>query len=93
MIEKKSFRFRITSLVPKFLAPKGPRGTYSHFWMSLALQSFMSTMPKILSCAEAAGMGSPRSFAGPPMKKAASSSKSRRRQGPNTGGAVSSGLV
>jgi hypothetical protein len=51
--------------VPTFLARKGPRGTYSHFykdvtsqhnphfelctltWISLALQSFMRTMPKM----------------------------------------------
>ena len=33
--------------VPMFLAPNGPRGTYSHFWMSLADQSFISTIPKM----------------------------------------------
>src|SRR3954471_23460770 len=33
--------------VPKFFARNGPSGTYSHFWMSRALQSFTSTMPKM----------------------------------------------
>ncbi len=34
-------------VVAKFFAKKGPRGTYSHFWMSRALQSFINTMPKM----------------------------------------------
>src|SRR5437870_1255137 len=32
--------------VPKFLPRNGPSGTYSHAWMSRALQSLTSTMPK-----------------------------------------------
>ena len=59
--------------VPMFFAPKGPRGTYSHFWMSLeqdrssnpnpephlADQSFMTTTPKMCSPASSAVMTSP----------------------------------
>ena len=33
--------------VPKFLARNGPSGTYSHAWMSRALQSLTSTRPKM----------------------------------------------
>lgn len=96
-------------VVPRFLAPKGPRGTYSHFWISRAaiynqgflytqsrkakavsqyspLQSFIRTIPKMYSWALSIGMGSPSLVAGPPVKKAISSSKSKSLQGPNTGG-------
>jgi hypothetical protein len=38
-------------VVEKFLAVKGPRGTYSHFWMSLADQSFIRDTPKMRSSA------------------------------------------
>ena len=79
--------------VPRFLAPKGPRGIYSHFWMSLADQSFMRTMPKIRSCAEETGTGSPILLAAPPTKNAISSSKSISLQGPKTGGSASLGRV
>ena len=78
--------------VPRFLAPKGPRGMYSHFWMSLADQSFMRTMPKMYLSASWAVMESPMGGQSPPTKKAISSSKSIRRQGPNLGGSVSTGL-
>lgn len=49
----------------KFLPLKGPSGTYSHFWMSRALQSFTSTYPKMWSAAEVAGMGCPSALPGP----------------------------
>jgi hypothetical protein len=38
-------------VVAKFLAPNGPSGTYSNFWMSRALQSLHSTKPKMRSAA------------------------------------------
>ena len=38
-------------VVAKFLAPKGPSGTYSNFWMSRALQSLHNTKPKMRSAA------------------------------------------
>ena len=79
--------------VPRFLAPKGPRGIYSHFWMSLADQSFMRTIPKMCLSACWAVMDSPMGGQSPPTKKAISSSKSIRRHGPNFGGSVSTGLV
>ena len=79
--------------VPRFLAPKGPRGMYSHFWMSLADQSFMRTIPKMCLSASLAVMVSPMGGHSPPTKKAISSSKSIRRQGPNLGGSVSTGLL
>ncbi len=34
-------------VVAKFLELKGPRGTYSHVWISLADQSLSITKPKI----------------------------------------------
>ena len=79
--------------VPRFLAPKGPRGIYSHFWMSLADQSFMRTIPKMCLSASLAVMVSPMGGHLPPTKKAISSSKSIRRHGPNLGGSVSTGLL
>ena len=78
--------------VPRFLAPKGPRGIYSHFWMSLADQSFIRTIPKMCLSASWAVMESPMGGQSPPTKKAISSSKSIRRHGPNLGGSVSTGL-
>ena len=60
---------------------KGPRGTYSHFWMSRADQSLTSTMPKMCSIAAPIGIGSPRGLPGP-TKKPISSSKSISRLGP-----------
>ncbi len=75
------------------LARKGPRGTYSHFCISLADQSFMTTMPKMCSSAASILIGWPRAGVSPPTKKAISSSKSMRRQGPKTGGSASSGRV
>jgi len=66
-------------LVPKFLALKGPRGTYSQVWMSRADQSFMRTKPKMESEAEDIGMREPRAL---PLhiKQPNSSSISRRLQ-------------
>ena len=94
---KKTFRASMVTTqgemeVPKFLAPKGPRGIYSHFWMSLADQSFMRTIPKMCLSASWAVMDSPMGGQSPPTKKAISSSKSIRRHGPNLGGSVSTGL-
>mmetsp|Transcript_14436 Transcript_14436/g.36804 ORF Transcript_14436/g.36804 Transcript_14436/m.36804 type:complete len:204 (-) Transcript_14436:524-1135(-) len=79
-------------VVQKFLAPKGPRGTYSHFWISRALQSFMSTTPKILSSASSMEMGSP-CLLPVPTKKPISSSKSRSLQGVYLGASSVSALV
>lgn len=45
--------------VAKFLAVKGPRGTYSHFCTSRALQSFISTSPKSRASASAIVSGRP----------------------------------
>ena len=56
-------------VVLKFLARNGPRGTYSHFCISRALQSFMTTMPKICWSHDCTGMGSPSGLPGP-MKNA-----------------------
>jgi hypothetical protein len=67
-------------LDPKFFPLNGPRGTYSHFWISLALQSFKSTNPKICDAALEMGMGSPRVL-GVQRKAPSSSSMSRLRQG------------
>ena len=71
-------------VVPKFFALKGPSGTYSHAWMSLADQSFRSTNPNILSAASAIGIGSPILFARQ-TKAPSSSSMSRRRLGVKVG--------
>jgi len=49
----------------QFLPLNGPRGTYSHFWMSLALQSFINTTPKMCRCASPNRIGDTRSFPGP----------------------------
>lgn len=43
----------------KFLAVKGPRGAASHFWVSRALQSFISTIPKMCCAASAVLIGDP----------------------------------
>ena len=59
----------------KFLPKKGPKGTYSHFWISLALQSLKRTSPKIYSSASSIGIGSPKSLASVVMN-AISNSKS-----------------
>jgi len=59
----------------------------------LPLQSFISTIPNICSCASFTGTGSPSFVGGPPTKNATSNSKSMRRQGPNTGAAPSTGQV
>jgi hypothetical protein len=73
-------------VVPKFLAVKGPSGTYSHFCISRADQSFMITRPKIRSPALSMDIGSPTLFSSPPMKNAISSSMSSNLQFVKTGG-------
>uniref|UniRef100_A0A7G3B3U7 Uncharacterized protein n=1 Tax=Lutzomyia longipalpis TaxID=7200 RepID=A0A7G3B3U7_LUTLO len=80
-------------VVPRFFAVNGPRGTYSHFWISLALQSFMTVNPKILLRLSVTLTRSPSCVSGPPMKKAISNSKSNNRHGPKTGSAPSTGRV
>ena len=54
----------------QFLALKGPRGAISQACTSLALQSFISTSPKMRSLASAVLTGVPSSLLGPPMKAA-----------------------
>jgi hypothetical protein len=49
-------------VVAKFLDVNGPRGTYSHFCTSCALQSFMSTYPNILPRAYSDAIGLPIAF-------------------------------
>ena len=49
--------------VAKVLELKGPSGTYSHCWMSRALQSFISTMPKMCCSAPPTAIGSPSAVA------------------------------
>ena len=71
-------------LDPKFLPKNGPKGTYSHFWISRALQSLKSTIPKMYSSASSALMRWPNGLPSPVMK-AISSSKSMRTEGPNVG--------
>jgi len=55
-------------VVAKFLAPKGPSGTYSNFWMSRALQSLHSTKPKMCSAARSIVSGVPSGGVSPPTK-------------------------
>ena len=49
----------------KFLARKGPRGWYSHAWMSRADQSFKRQKPATCAVARSIGMGSPSALPGP----------------------------
>ena len=79
-------------LLPKFLPRKGPKGTYSQLWMSRALQSLKSTMPKMWSSASAVLMRSPRGFPSKVMK-AVSSSMSSCLLAPNTGGSSAWGRI
>ena len=72
-------------VVPKFLPRKGPRGTYSHLWMSRADQSFSSTAPKMWSQALDIGIVSPSCEPGP-TKNPISNSKSRSLHGAKEGG-------
>ena len=94
-----SFLLQISAFLDSLKHPKitfarnGPRGTYSHFCMSLADQSFIATIPKMCSSARSIGIGSPSGGGAPPTKNAISSSKSMRRQGPKVGGSVSTGSV
>ena len=64
-------RQRVAWALTQFLPLKGPSGTYSHFWMSLALQSFISTYPKTWSAASSMLIGRPSWLPGP-MKAACS---------------------
>lgn len=59
-----------------FLAVKGPRGTYSHVWKSLKLQSFNMTRPKTLFHASFTLIGCPSSLVDPPIKAPIYTSKS-----------------
>mmetsp|Transcript_4607 Transcript_4607/g.16489 ORF Transcript_4607/g.16489 Transcript_4607/m.16489 type:complete len:240 (+) Transcript_4607:253-972(+) len=77
-------------LVPKFFPLKGPKGTYSCFWMSRAVQSFIRVIPKMCLDAASIVIGSPRSLPWP-TKKATSSSISTHSEGANIGALGSSG--
>ena len=66
------------------LPRNGPSGTYSHDWMSRALQSFTSTTPNTCSANSSVVTG-PR--AGTPTTKPSSSSTSSFRVGSYTGSA------
>lgn len=72
---------------------KGPSGTYSHFWISLADQSFMRQNPKTRFLASWVVTRWPISVGGPPMKNAISNSKSNSLLSPNTGWSQSFGSV
>src|SRR6185503_2205958 len=50
------------TVVAKFLERNGPKGWYSHDWMSRADQSLTRQIPKMCSSASSIGMGSPSSF-------------------------------
>lgn len=72
------------TVVAQFFPLKGPRGTISQLWMSLALQSFNKQKPKILSSALASSTASPRGLLGPPRTAPTSSSKSTAIEAPKT---------
>src|SRR5690606_999960 len=76
----------------KFLAKKGPKGTYSHFWISLALQSLKSTIPKIYCSASSTGIGSPSTLASVVIN-AISNSKSIDLDAPKMGCSAPTGRV
>ena len=61
----------------KLFPKNGPKGTYSHFWMSRADQSLNNTIPKICSAASFVEIRSP-SFVLFPMMNPISNSKSNR---------------
>src|SRR3990167_2579878 len=63
----------------KFLAKKGPSGTYSQVCISRADQSLNKHIPKIKSSASSVEMRSPKGFPSKVMN-AISNSKSRLRQ-------------
>src|SRR5690606_29854290 len=69
---------------PKFFARKGPNGTYSQDWISLADQSLKTTIPKMASSASLVEILSPISVF-LLMMKAISSSKSSCLDGPKNG--------
>src|SRR3954451_9509451 len=71
------------------LPRNGPRGTYSHAWMSRADQSLRPVTPKTWSASPANGTAEPSSD-GAPTTKPSSASMSSRLLGPYVG-AVSSG--
>src|SRR5664279_1458744 len=54
------------NVLAKFFDRNGPRGWYSHGWMSRAVQSLNSAIPKTRDSASSIGTASPRSF-GVPM--------------------------
>src|SRR4051812_36988258 len=60
-------------VVAKLLARKGPRGWYSHDWMSRADQSLTRQMPKMWSSASAIGIGELSSLPRPTKKPTSAS--------------------
>ena len=68
----------------KLFPKKGPSGTYSQAWMSLADQSLNWTNPKIYSSASSIGILSPRLLEAVVIK-AISNSKSNNLEGPKPG--------
>jgi hypothetical protein len=68
----------------QFFALKGPSGTYSHFCMSRALQSFSSTSPNTWSAADSMGTGSPMGLPGP-MKAPCMNANMHEQQRPHGG--------
>src|SRR6185369_6119610 len=76
----------------KFLARKGPSGTYSQDCMSRALQSLNNTNPKIFSSVSLVVMCDP-SFVSVQVMKATSNSKSNFCDGQKTGSSASGGFT
>ena len=70
-------------MVANDLPRNGPRGWYSHAWMSRADQSLTSTRPNTWSIASATGTARPGAD-GTPITVPTSSSMSSRSLGPNT---------
>ena len=77
--------------VANALAWNGPSGTYSHCWISRALQSFKSVKPKIISSACRSLSISPIGD-GCPITTPISSSKSSRLQAPKIGSSAFGGF-
>ena len=77
--------------VANALAWNGPSGTYSHCWMSRALQSLRITKPKIISSACFSLSISPIADACPTTTPI-SSSKSSRLHGPKLGASAFGGF-
>src|SRR5690625_5972920 len=78
--------------VPKVLALKGPKGTYSHCCISRADQSLSKTMTKIYSCASSTATGAPNPVSRPTINPICSSNSSRL-QPEKTGGCASGTLT